>query len=223
MLFLDPIKHYNGLDVNKKLLNTCKTMNKNIHLLPTDKPSKLFYNVGGALLLRNYENHNGVGIYITNDEEIKNDEYYLGNDNIYCLVTTVNFNGKKIILTTDQDLIKNGIQAIGDDFLEWFVKNPSCENIEIVTEYKDGYGNWFKYDKEFWDKHKNKPKFNIKYKIIIPQEEPKQERVCNCGLKESEHNVRHPFIPKQETLEEAELACLTKLIEIVKKIKIKNK
>jgi hypothetical protein len=32
---------------------------------------------------------------------------------------------------------------------------------------------------------------------------PKQERVCNCGLKESEHNVRHPFIPRKETLEEA--------------------
>lgn len=34
--------------------------------------------------------------------------------------------------------------------------------------------------------------------IYNPKEEPKQERVCNnCGLKESEHNVRHPFIPKQ--------------------------
>jgi hypothetical protein len=36
----------------------------------------------------------------------------------------------KIILTTDQDLIKDGVQAIDDEFLEWFVKNPSCEEVE---------------------------------------------------------------------------------------------
>jgi len=35
--------------------------------------------------------------------------------------------------------------------------------------------------------------------------ETKQERICNCGLKESEHHVHHPFTPKQETLEEAAL------------------
>ena len=39
---------------------------------------------------------------------------------------------KKIILTTDQDLIADGVQAIDDEFLEWFVKNPSCENIPII-------------------------------------------------------------------------------------------
>ncbi len=40
---------------------------------------------------------------------------------------------KKIILTTDQDLIKDGVQAIDDEFLEWFVKNPSCEYVPIIT------------------------------------------------------------------------------------------
>ena len=39
---------------------------------------------------------------------------------------------KKIILTTDKELIKDGVQAIDDDFLEWFVKNPSCEEVETV-------------------------------------------------------------------------------------------
>jgi hypothetical protein len=37
----------------------------------------------------------------------------------------------KIILTTDQELIKDGVQVIDDEFLKWFVKNPSCEDIEI--------------------------------------------------------------------------------------------
>jgi hypothetical protein len=46
---------------------------------------------------------------------------------------------KKIILTTDQDLIKDGVQSIDDEFLEWFVKNPSCESVEVETKItKDG-------------------------------------------------------------------------------------
>lgn len=101
----------------------------------------------------------GKELFITNDEEIKYDEYYLGEDNnIYCLVTTVNHNGKKIILTTDQELIKDGVQAIPDEFLEWFVKNPSCEYVEVES------GLFFYAEGE-----------DRRYKIIIPKEEPKQE------------------------------------------------
>jgi hypothetical protein len=37
----------------------------------------------------------------------------------------------KIILTTDQDLIKDNIQSIDDEFLEWFVKNPRCEYVVL--------------------------------------------------------------------------------------------
>ena len=112
---------------------------KNIHVLKTDKPSRLQLNVNTKrlILFNNIQSNNESAhlttqnIYITSDEEIKEDEYYLGQDNnIYCLVTTVNFNGKKIILTTDGDLIKDGVQAIDDEFLEWFVKNPSCEKVE---------------------------------------------------------------------------------------------
>jgi hypothetical protein len=40
-------------------------------------------------------------------------------------------NCKKIILTTDPQLIQDGVQAIDDTFLEWFVKNPTCENVQI--------------------------------------------------------------------------------------------
>jgi hypothetical protein len=101
---------------------------KNIHLIKTDKPSRLFYNVGGALLFRNYENHNGVNIYITSDEEIKDVDYRLNIQRDYFKKSDKegldyynkrNDVFKKIILTTDQDLIKDGVQAIDDDFLEW--------------------------------------------------------------------------------------------------------
>jgi hypothetical protein len=60
----------------------------------------------------------------------------------------------KIILTTDPDLIKDGVQAIDEEFLEWFINNSSCEYISV-----------------FNDKEWNKGYCNISnYKIIIPKE-----------------------------------------------------
>ena len=107
-------------------------------------------------------------IYITSDEELKEEDWCflretsLFNNKIGRVNKNVisdngknGLNFKKIILTTDQDLIANGTQAIDDEFLEWFVKNPSCEEVEV-----------FHYDFYFmneWDR---------KYKIILPKEKP---------------------------------------------------
>ncbi len=73
-------------------------------------------------------------IYITSDEEIKEGDWCLSKLN-----EVVRFGKKftvslykKIILTTDPDLIKDGVQPIDDEFLEWFVKNSTCENIPII-------------------------------------------------------------------------------------------
>ena len=55
--------------------------------------------------------------------------HYKGN---YYLKTDVGY--KKIILTTDQDLIKDGVQEIPDEFLEWFVKNPTCEFVIVKSD-----------------------------------------------------------------------------------------
>jgi len=72
----------------------------------------------------------------------------------------------EIILTTDQDLIKDGVQAISDEFLEWFVNNPSCEEVEV------GYG-WIRLtetDNEgYWVSIPNK-QFEMQQ-----EEHPKQE------------------------------------------------
>jgi hypothetical protein len=129
-------------------------------------------------------------IYITSDEEIKEEsltkEIYvidIQNGNIGKLTcknrffkgssklieiewknkqNIWNYNHiRKIILTTDQDLINDGVQSIDDEFLEWFVKNPSCEEVEI---YKSG--NHYDGAMEFYH-----PLF---YKIIITKEEPKK-------------------------------------------------
>ena len=112
---------------------------KNIHILPTDKPSRL-YKTGNFLLLDSKAMPNNIletknqHIYITNDEEIKEGDWFI-TDNKRIEKCAFDWKArewhKKIILTTDKDLIKDGVQAIDDEFLEWFVKNPSCEFINV--------------------------------------------------------------------------------------------
>jgi hypothetical protein len=124
---------------------------KNIHVLPTDKPSRLYSDKGKLWLDDLVYADNNQHIYITSDEEIKDgadvkDKWVISEygfvvkadriENNYLIQSNGGSNYlhyyKFIILTTDQDLIKDGVQAIDDDFLECFVKNPSCESIEIV-------------------------------------------------------------------------------------------
>jgi hypothetical protein len=146
---------------------------KNIHVIPTDKPSSLF-EIDGHLIINKeqliqpkyYRN-----IYITSDEEIKDGDWHLNivtNKISKYNIGLLNPNRssyKKIILTTDQDLIKDGVQAIDDEFLEWFVKNPSCEFVE-TKRLEDG---------KFVDRFADgtiKEGIYENYKLIIPQEEP---------------------------------------------------
>jgi hypothetical protein len=150
---------------------------KNVHVIPTDKPSRLYlttheyiFEEGYSLSTDECENKN---IYITNDEEIKEGDYgILGK-------TILSYHqmhkkwgmpqGKKIILTTDQDLIKDGVQNLSDEFLECFVNNPSCESVE-VQKWFDGL--------DF-----------LEYKIIILKEEPKQETLEEVANKANGYNV----------------------------------
>jgi hypothetical protein len=141
---------------------------KNIHVLPTAQPSRLF-KFANELHLDTipkdyYKKYN---IYITSDEDIKEDDWGLSKLNEVILFGR-SYNEKfykKIILTTDPDLIADGIQPIDDEFLEWFVKNPSCENVEV------GYG-WIRLtetDNEgYWVSIPDK-------QFEMQQEEPKQE------------------------------------------------
>jgi hypothetical protein len=142
---------------------------KNIHVIPTDKPSRLIKNINGQLKLTIQTLPKDVEIgcypqqmYITSDEEIKEGDWclHLGKSFINGIfsdkITLVKISERylsrnsyfwkqwdknsqfsyseneliKIILTTDQDLINDGVQAIDDEFLEWFVKNPSCEYVD---------------------------------------------------------------------------------------------
>jgi hypothetical protein len=137
---------------------------KNIHLIPTDKPSRLHLGNSGLVLCDlNFGKNtiNGQNIYITSDEEISISDYITDGYRVWKWKDDSSLLGrKKIILTADKDLIKDGVQAIDDEFLEWFVKNPSCEGVGVEV-----------------DLSKHNGKFQTKYgwKIIIPKEEAKQE------------------------------------------------
>jgi hypothetical protein len=144
---------------------------KNIFIIPTDKPSRLFdcfgkLSIGDFNATREDLQVTNQNIYITNDEEIKEGDWRLDvrNGNVYKSNKADselydNTFRKKIILTTDQDLIKDGVQAIDDDFLNWFVNNPSCESVEIVSELNLNGKNGL-------------DRARFIYKIIIPKEEP---------------------------------------------------
>jgi hypothetical protein len=155
---------------------------KNIHVLPTNKPSRLHFD-GELFLSPNYQvrkridyNVEGRNIYITSDEEIKEGDWGLSK-----LGEIIKFHSgydyryyAKIILTTEQDLIKDGVQAIDDEFLEWFVKNPICESVKFNTYPIGSNGNIIGTDRLYpFDGLISN--FRIDYKIIIPQEESKQE------------------------------------------------
>jgi hypothetical protein len=133
---------------------------RNVHILPTDKPSKLYKQTGTLMLDTILDtSKDGISInqniYITSDEEIKEGDWCLSKLN-KAVRFGKNFTTwlyKKIILTTDPDLIAEGVQPIDNEFLEWFVKNPSCEEVEIADLWKDG-----------------NPSTHDMYQIILPQE-----------------------------------------------------
>jgi hypothetical protein len=176
---------------------------KNIHVLPTDKPSRLVQIKDNLFFTTTTEIPGGVfkHIYITSDEEIKKGDWVIqvnfektNTQIIHCIeefqVKIANdkngsFTKSKIILTTDQDLIKDGIQAIDDEFLQWYVKNPSCEYVEIVK--CRGY-------------------LHLSYMIIIPQEEPKpiHQQIIEIVGGEDRFKEIAGIKPKQETLKKVE-------------------
>jgi hypothetical protein len=174
---------------------------KNLYILPTDKPSSLYYKddnyklANSTIAIDWYISSAGykpTNIYITSDEEIKESDWVFNFEYDYIVQYDSKkhddkFWYKKIILTTDQDLIADGVQAIDDEFLEWFVKNPSCEGVEVEEVYpltcciqKEGKT---KMNNGCMERNRC-----LNYKIIIPQEEPKQENCCpKCGELENFH------------------------------------
>lgn len=196
---------------------------KNIHVLPTDKPSRLRYNSFDKTyqLCEFPKYHTDIkstyDIHITSDEEIKERDWVITPNPQKPLekVTKETYlphynKKKKIILTTDQDLIKDGVQAIDDEFLEWFVKNPSCEEIEVNYDSFEKTGTI-----SVWE-----------YEIIIPREKPKcfdckgtiKDGICFCNKEGLKQTLRKFTLTpnecyKQESLEKAAQSYLYKVMD----------
>lgn len=169
---------------------------KNIHIHPTDQPSRLV-KIKDTFFLTSTDDIPGgtfYNIYITSNEEIKEGDWVFNFEYDYIVQYDSKkhddkFWYKKIILTTDPTLIADGVQAIHDEFLEWFVKNPTCEFVEVkeittIPALQLG-----------------RPNGHLMYKIIIPQEEPKQEQqkqhLINMMHDDEELGLYEE--PKQET------------------------
>jgi hypothetical protein len=183
---------------------------KNIHVIPTENYSPLVNSTskhGGLFLSKYYSPMKQMGdsyqhIYITSDEKIKEGDWYLFplykiGYSIKCYnseqhfnqepcISLANLKAKKIILTTDQDLIKDGVQAIDDTFLEWFVNNPECEEVEIT------YGLLRPFESE-----------NKGYIIHCPSnevvEEPKSLNMEKKTIEEAARKFESQFVDNGET------------------------
>jgi hypothetical protein len=150
---------------------------KNLFLLPTN-----------GILSPQY-------IYITRSVESKVGDYYIGEGfagpNLFqwSKAQAEGFPDmiiQKVVLTNNPSLIQGDVRAIDDEFLEWFVKNPACESVEIKRLEDGQYVDYFPDGSVVEGIYEN-------YKIVLPREEPKH--IPYKG------KVWEP--PKQETLEEA--------------------
>ena len=121
---------------------------KNLHVLPTDHPSRLRYNIKTRIWELNefHKYHTDIksthNIYITSDEEIKMQDWCItAKGNLLQMIegdTALGFallGCKKIILTTDQELIVDGIEQISENVLLKIVEHiNSGKNIESFDE-----------------------------------------------------------------------------------------
>jgi hypothetical protein len=154
---------------------------KNIFLIPTENSSRLSIKDGVLILHRQQWRKGTQNIHITSDSKFVRDEYI--TDGIEVMKATpklVDAQGlvdrrdwKKILMTTDPELIKDGVYPIGEEFLKWFVENSTCFKVEVVYGLFNPMGRQVDPN----DLGQNHSKCVWKYKIITTKEEQKQHIV----------------------------------------------
>lgn len=166
-------------------------------------------------------------IYITSKDEATKGDYIMHGGVVYKVAQTgLQFSGaytmrvfekddsegfavvnpklaSKIVITSDEDLIKDGVQATPDGFLEWIAMNPTCDFVRIDKLLQKRHGvTWHVVPTQ---KTGNEADgiYRFYYMVILPKEEPKQ--FCeNCKREISKWGCAcgKQVEPKQETLEE---------------------
>lgn len=148
---------------------------KNLHKILSNEPTKKGdIAVGITLKIWDGEGNapqHSYNLYITNDEAIANEDWVTNGREVFKKSDVPNMSLEyanryleKIILTTDRLLIEYGIQPIPNDFLEWYVDNPRCEQVEVKMEnyYASGA-----LQPNLWQ-----------YKIVNQKEEPTLEEAA---------------------------------------------
>jgi hypothetical protein len=138
-------------------------------------------------------------VYITSDSKFVRDEYITdGIEVIKATSKLVDAQGlvgrrdwNKIIITTDPELIKDGVHPIGEDFLKWFVENPTCIKVEVVYGLFNPMGRQVDPN----DLGQNHSKCVWKYKIITTKQEQKQHLI---DMMKSDEELGLYDEPKQE-------------------------
>lgn len=181
-------------------------MKKNIYLIPTNKPSKL-YKIHDKLLFEEYPSKTVTAgnheLYVISDEEIKEGDWCIDIDKKVFKHENhfpISIGQRKIILTTDQELIKDGVQAIDDNFLEWHVKNSSCEFVETFKIWKSV--TIFEYEITI---PKEETNYNMKQEILDEMEKtPTIKSVTSCPTCGTECTIggttTHYYIPKKKNM-----------------------
>jgi hypothetical protein len=201
---------------------------KNIHILPTDNPSRLLVRNDKPFIIMLKENspfatnetHTYQNIYITNDEEIKEGDwcYYLNNfggGNIVCQAYKHPKDERMLFDDGKHNRkIGEGITPISGDCKKIVLTTDSILIEDGIQEIPMDFLEWLVQNPSceeaevFHQLHKDEPL----YKIIIPKEEPKtfKELFANTGIEpttDESGNIQYNFKatmkeePKQETLD----------------------
>jgi hypothetical protein len=192
---------------------------KNIFLIPTPKESRLWRDLdSNKLRFDNISTPNSNEctkcsneyMYITTDSKFVRDEYITdGIEVIKATPKLVNAQGlvdrrdwKKIIITTDPELIEDGIHPIGEEFLKWFVENPTCIKVEVVYGLFNPMGRQVDPN----DLGQNHSKCVWKYKILFSKknfycgDEVDYGEQCDfqCDRCVDATGVDYGYLPKEE-------------------------
>ena len=128
---------------------------KNIYLLNTEMPTEgiVIGRISGVsfteyreeLIKLPVETFRGnyyepVNIYITSDDKIELNDYIVDNWQVEKWKDRSSLLGKKkVIMTTDKQLISEGIQEIDGRFLDWIIQNHDINYIKMEEYYDEKY------------------------------------------------------------------------------------